>query len=166
MHISKPLLIVCLILTGASLVSSCSVEAKLEKYPDLKARVTQYYQAEQNADWEQTYNLRSPDFRKTVLKETYIARMRKDNAGWKLKGYEIKSVVEKRGKVYLTIDFIEEPPPEGFHNEALLKHLPPETPPLKTFQIRDDSIWILANGVWYCDGAGQRLHLTMNAPNS
>ncbi|MHB8744572.1 MAG: hypothetical protein ACYC9L_15820 [Sulfuricaulis sp.] len=163
---SRPAFSFCLTFLCALLTLSCTVKADLEKYPGLKERVAQYYLAEQNHDWEQTYNLRTPDFKKIVSKEMYISHMRKDSAGWKLKKYDIKSIKENDGKVSLTINFVEEPPPNSFYNEALLKKLPPNTPPLKTFEMEDDSIWVRINGEWYCYAAGQRLHLPMNAPNS
>ena len=153
-------------LLGLLLVSSCTVEARLRELPGLEARVKMYYSAERSKDWEHTYELRTPDFRRTVAREAYISRMRKDSEGWKFIEYEIKSVKKKNDKVYLTIHFIEEPSTDSFYYRSLVKQLPPGTSPPKTFEMDDESIWVQVDGQWYSHGAGTRLHLTMNAPNS
>ncbi|MBI3897557.1 MAG: hypothetical protein HY308_04580 [Gammaproteobacteria bacterium] len=160
----KSVAVVLAALLSVCLISSCSVEAKLAKYPGLKERVAEYYAAEQRNDWEQSYVLRTPAFQKETPKETYIAVMRRDTTGWKLKGYEINAVKEKNGEVVLFMTFYQEGPPNNFYNELARSNIPPNTPPITTLELQSESSWAQLDGKWYVHVSGQRLHLTFDGP--
>lgn len=140
------------------LVASCSSRGNLESFPELQARVADYYSAEEHDNWDATYALRYPHFRNAIPRDRYIAQMQRDNKGWRLVSYQIDSVREEDGKVRLKIRFKEVPPADFGKG-----HLPAGTQ-VKEVEAEDESIWILIDGKWYAYAPGTRGRLSLNAP--
>ena len=129
----------------------------LDGHPGLQARVEQYYRLEQMHDWESAYEFRTPNYRRTVPKERYVAHMKQDSEGWKLMSYSIGSVRDNNGKVLLRIEFIEHPPANYLQGRL------PKGTRMTEVSMEDNSVWVKIDGTWYCEDAAQRQYLPMNA---
>ena len=146
----------CAIIGLGVVIAACASDDFVQ-YPGLKAGVQEYYRLEQSSNWEAAYEYRTPNYRGTVPKERYISFMKKDNTGWTLKDYRVLSVSETNGKVVIRIEFVEAPP------VAYLEQHLPKGAHLAEISMEDNTVWININGTWYCEDAGQRQHLPLNA---
>ena len=118
---------------------------------NLLDRLTKYYNAEINSNWESTYSFRTPLYRKGVPFKLYRKKMIHDNEGWKLINLKIlKSKIEGDYAVF-KIDFIEQIPDGYFPNDEE-----------KTIILAQVSTWERIHGVWFCRDACDRTHLSMN----
>jgi len=136
---------------------SCGSAPDISSFPGLSERVRQYYEFEKKGDWAAAYEFRTSDFRKSVLKERYIAQMQRDSSGWQFVDYRIKSVTEAAGRVKLQMVFTEIPP-KGFLPSPQLKGK--EFGPM---EFEDESIWVQESNNWYSPAAGARVHLSLNS---
>lgn len=138
-------------------LTSCESNLNLTSHEGLERRVKEYYLLEQRGDWSAAYEFRTARFRKSVPKDRYVSQMQKDNAGWRLIDFEIKSKSERDAKVYLTMSF-KETAPTGSFKERL-----PRTSEPAEVESEDESIWVRDGDTWYALAAGTRGRLPLNA---
>jgi len=133
------------------------MSADLDRFKGLKERMSAYYEAEKRGDWAAAYEFRSATFRRTVSKDRFLTRMQKDNDGWRLLRYQVKSSGERNGRVYLAMVFTEIPPSQ------YLKGRVPLDAKVGELEIEDESIWIREDNNWHVVSPGVRDRLALNA---
>ena len=116
--------------------------------------INQYYLFEAEQRWKETYEYRSPIFRKSVPKDLYIKEMEEDNHGWRLIEYSIISM-EKNidNTMTVRISFKEECPP------GLYSFLGKDA---KYITIEEDTKWQKIGNKWFCLYCGTRTHIDNN----
>lgn len=114
-------------------------------------RLNEYYKSETNCNWELTYSLRTPLYRKSVPFKVYRKQMVHDNKGWKLLIYSIVKSKIKGEYAAFKIEFIERVPDDYFPNNIE-----------KSIKLNQVSTWEYINGNWFCRNACSRTHLSMN----
>ena len=73
----------------------------------LLSAVNEFYSLEQQKNWEETYNLRSPKFKQTVSKELYIKSMDEDTENYNLIKYNLISINIQGDRATINIEFID-----------------------------------------------------------
>ena len=141
----------------AWLLISCGSADRLSTFEGLEQRVSDYYSLEQRNDWGAAYEFRTQAFRNSVPKDRYVSLMAKDNRGWRLMKYTIKSQSMRDGRVHLKVLFVESPPADFFKDRV-----PPGSAPTE-LEVEDESIWIKEAGSWYAYAPGTRMRLPLNA---
>jgi hypothetical protein len=112
--------------------------------PELRQRIDNYYLVEGQHNWEQTYHLRSPSYRRNVPCATYKMGMEKGMDGWELQEYKVKSYRIENNRAEVDIYFKEYKPSIGIQI------------------VTQTTIWEKIDGVWYGRDVGSRIHLPFN----
>jgi len=121
--------------------------------PSLRETIYAYYKAEKEGNWNQTYNYRNEDFKRVVPLEFYTKQMTIDNEGWELLSFEIISATrEDEGRYSIKIKFCEQTPPGYTFDKIKAKRV----------VVTQNTKWIQKDGIWYCQDAGSRGHLSQN----
>lgn len=146
---------------SALLTISCTSD--LERFGSLENRVTEYYTHEKKSDYEKTYKMRTPSFRKTVPLDLYLSKMKENNSGWQLYDFTILGAEENNGKVNVIIKFSETAPIGIVPNELRGKISSPGASTIQT-ERTERSVWLWVENEWYCYDAVSRSRLSMNEP--
>lgn len=72
--------------------------------------INEYYNLEKNDLWDKAYDYRTPLFRKSEIKDSYIYQMRKDNEGWELVEFTIVALNIENNRAIAKIKFTEVSP--------------------------------------------------------
>lgn len=160
----------CLLLLG---LAGCKADAELKSFtvsgldtlPDqtLAKAISRYYTAEAAGKWSTLYNLRHPDFRRDVSRDTFVKAMRRDWKGWHFNGVVVEGLKGISGEgvnVSLVFDEV------VMSQEAALKHdviwFPrpwwDDNPRIRA-KTRSFASWARANGRWYPVLSGLRSHI-------
>ena len=118
---------------------------------ELSNTINEYYQSEKNGDWERTYSIRTPLYRKSIPLKLYKNKMIQDSTGWTLIDFKIIEKAIEGDYAAFKIEFIEEVPDGYFPNKFK-----------KAIRLTDISTWERINGIWFCRDACDRTHLSMN----
>jgi len=118
---------------------------------ELSNTINEYYQSEKNGDWERTYSIRTPLYRKSIPLKLYKNKMIQDSTGWTLIDFKIIEKAIEGNYAAFKIEFIEEVPDGYFPNKFK-----------KAIRLTDISTWERINGIWFCRDACDRTHLSMN----
>jgi len=116
--------------------------------------INEYYNLEKNELWDKAYDYRTPLFRQTELKDSYIEQMTKDNKGWQLFGFEIVDLKIDNNRAIAKIRFTVESPRE-------IKILWKKTKEGKG-TIEEDTKWIKYGDTWFTLDPGSHTHFALN----
>ena len=130
----------------------CKSTSSVASYGELISRLQGYYDYEKRFDWNNTYRFRTPLFRKSVNLKMYKNKMLKDNAGWKIIGYNRVNVYIKGNYAAITIKFIEKVPEE--YLPSILSD---------RIELEQLSTWEKIDGQWFVRDACSRTHLDLNS---
>jgi hypothetical protein len=116
--------------------------------------INEYYNLEKNELWDKAYDHRTPLFRQTEMKDSYIKQMSKDNEGWRLVRFEIVGLNIENNRADAKIKFTEESPRAinflGLKiNEA-------------NITCEEDTKWIKYGDTWFSLDPGSRTHFALN----
>ena len=139
------------IFLAISALPSCSGWSKKAVPEPLTLKIEEYYGAEKNHDWERTYQMRTPSFRRVVPRERYFREMEEDTRGWGFIAYSIIGGRQLENLVFVKIRFTERTPPQGDLPEGAL---------IESVEI---TIWKKFDDAWLCISPGTRHHIRLNS---
>jgi len=114
---------------------------KIDRYPGLESRISQYYSLESQNKWKAAYPYFAPGFRKNISQQYFISKKKKDTSGWQLLSFEIDYATKKEDKVKVKMELIGEPRKSEKQRTIATTN--------KTTKKVVWSIWEKVDGEWY-----------------
>ena len=139
-------------LFSLSILFSCSKE-KIQPEEELIKAVKEYYTYQKDNNWDATYEMRTPKFKKIVDKSYYKEQMAKDAKGWELIKFDIREAEKVKDNIVLVILFT---------YKISLDNKQSDESRIQSFIEKTE--WEKNNGNWYSYDAGYQYHLSLNDP--
>ena len=154
-------------------ISNNFVKESIDIIPDqdLREVIKKYYDSEMNEEWNDTYKIRSLDYRDAINFNDYSREMSKGAAGWKLIKISILEFNYSNNNYEILIKFdelIDENVKSRklinsyIQNDELFKEVEFDSK-TNTFSYTEKTLWRHEQNRWVAINPGPRQHLYMNS---